>query len=235
MSDAALLAQRIVVALDAPTEEQNLALIAALEGRAVHYKVGMRAFYGGASRTLRAISSAGASLFLDLKLHDIPKTVESAARVLAVHQPALLTVHASGGPAMVRAALEGLADGGATATRVLGVTVLTSMNSGAVQALGWGDDVGAVVQRLAGLAIEGGAHGLVCSGRESAMIRTRWPDVLRVVPGIRPPGGAMDDQARVLTPGAALAAGADLLVIGRPLWQSSDPEAAWDKLVSGGA
>ena len=93
----------------------------------------------------------------------------------------------------------------------------------------------AVVERLAALAIEGGAHGLVCSGRESAVIRARWPDALRVVPGIRPNGVAVDDQARVLTPGAALAAGADLLVIGRPLWQSPDPQATWDHLVSGEA
>lgn len=226
------LAERIIVALDAPTAAQNLSVVRALSGRVRHFKVGLRTFYAGGAPVLEAVAAAGAQLFLDLKLHDIPATVRGAAEALAPYRPALLTVHASGGEAMVRAAVEGLAHGGAGSTCVLGVTVLTSMGEAQAQALGWSGGVEGTVDRLAATALAGGAGGLVCSGHEAGRLRAAHPGAVLVVPGIRPAAAPQDDQTRTMTPRAALAAGADWLVVGRPVWRAEDPVAAWEQLVS---
>jgi orotidine-5'-phosphate decarboxylase len=162
-------------------------------------------------------------VFLDLKLHDIPATVEGAARSAAATGAALLTVHASGGADMVAAAVRGAGPG----TRVLAVTVLTSLDAAALEAIGLAGPPDAAVVRLARLAVAAGAGGLVCSPHEVAQVRAAvGPGPLLVVPGVRPAGAAKGDQARVATPEDAVRAGADVIVIGRPLRDAPDPVAA---------
>ncbi|MGB7405522.1 MAG: orotidine-5'-phosphate decarboxylase [Pacificimonas sp.] len=163
-----------------------------------------------------------ARLFLDLKLHDIPNTVAKAARALANVDFDILTVHAGGGGAMMRAARDAVPEHAA----VVGVTVLTSLDDEDLLALGVPDNSDTQVARLAGLARESGLDGIVCSPKEVAARRTDWADGLFVVPGIRPAGSAEDDQKRTLTPRDALAAGAGVLVIGRPITQADDPAVA---------
>ncbi len=161
-------------------------------------------------------------MFLDLKLHDIPATVAGAARSLAPLQPHYLTVHAAGGPAMVAAAAEALPD-----TRIAAVTVLTSLGAGDLDRLGIAGPPGDAVRRLARLAVDAGARALVCSPQEVATVRAAvGPAVVLITPGVRPAGADRQDQARVATPEQALADGADLLVVGRPITGAADPAAA---------
>lgn len=219
----------ICVALDRASTEENLALIATLGQRVGWYKVGMRQFYAGGDTVIAAVRAAGARLFLDLKLHDIPATVGGAMASLAPYAPELMTVHASGGREMIAAAVAAAG----SQTRILAVTVLTSLSEADASALGWQGSPADVVARWARLATDAGAHGLVCSGHEAARLRaglgtTPW----LVTPGIRPPGGEAGDQKRVMTPQAALAAGANLLVVGRPIHGASDPVAAFEALAA---
>lgn len=225
-------ADRICVALDLEDAERNIALVERLAGRAVWFKVGLRQFYSeGAHDVLAAVRYAGARLFLDLKLHDIPKTVGDAAAALGSIGPELLTVHASGGPEMVRAAVDAL---GAD-TGVLAVTVLTSLDGADLSAL-WGvepDSVPAVVERLAASAVGAGAAGVVCSASEAAWLRSSLGErPLLVTPGIRTAGDGAGDQKRVVTPGRAVGEGASLLVVGRPIHGAADPSAAFDGIAS---
>lgn len=221
-------AEHIIVALDRATPAENLGLIDALDGRAVWFKVGMRLFYAGGDRVIDAVRASGAKLFLDLKLHDIPATVRGAAESLSRYEAELLTVHASGGAAMVEAACEGVG----RQTRVLAVTALTSLDDVAVGAIGWAGTAGAVTDRLASLALAAGAHGLVCSGHEASHLRASFgPSALLVTPGIRPEGAAAGDQKRVMTPEAAVEAGSNYLVIGRPIHGAADPAVAFDGIV----
>ncbi len=186
-------------------------------------KVGLEIFAAEGPNAVRAAAELGKPVFLDLKLHDIPNTVEGAARSAAATGAALLTVHASGGPDMVRAAVRGA--GGRL--RVLAVTVLTSLDAAALAKIGLEGPPEAAVVRLARLAIEAGAGGLVCSPQEVAAVRAAvGSGPLLVVPGVRPAGAALGDQARVATPEAAVAAGADVIVLGRPLRDAADPVAA---------
>jgi orotidine-5'-phosphate decarboxylase len=167
-------------------------------------------------------ASGGRAVFLDLKLHDIPNTVAGAARSVAALGPELLTVHASGGAAMVRAAVDALPEG-----RVLAVTVLTSLSEADLAAVGLAGPAPDAVRRLAALAVGAGAGGLVCSPQEVAEVRREvGPDVLLVTPGVRPAGGDAGDQSRIATPEQALADGADLLVVGRPVTAAPDMAAA---------
>jgi orotidine-5'-phosphate decarboxylase len=167
-------------------------------------------------------ASGGRDLFLDLKLHDIPTTVAGAARSVADLAPTYLTVHASGGAAMVRAAVDALPD-----TQVAGVTVLTSMSPGDLEAVGLAGPARDAVRRLALLAVGAGARALVCSPHEVAFVRAEVGDgITLITPGVRPAGGDPGDQARVATPEQALADGADLLVVGRPITGAADPGAA---------
>jgi len=161
-------------------------------------------------------------VFLDLKLHDIPATVAGAARAVARLRPDVLTVHAAGGADVIRAAVEA-----APATMVAAVTVLTSLGDDDLARTGMIGPVPDLARRLAVLSVEAGAQGLVCSPREVSAVRSEvGPDVTLITPGVRPAGSELNDQARVATPEEALLAGADLLVIGRPITRASDPGAA---------
>lgn len=186
-------------------------------------KVGLELFAAEGPPAVRAAAALGRPVFLDLKLHDIPNTVEGAARSAARSGASLLTVHAAGGAEMIRAAVRGA---GADVT-VLAVTVLTSLDAAALDAIGLAGPPGSAVVRLARLAVGAGAGGLVCSPHEVAAVRAAVGDApLLVVPGVRPAGSAKGDQARVATPAEAVRAGADVVVIGRPLREAPDPAAA---------
>jgi orotidine-5'-phosphate decarboxylase len=187
-------------------------------------KVGLELYLRhGAAAVFAVANAAGRPVFLDLKLHDIPATVAGAARSVAELEPAYVTVHASGGSAMVRAAVDALPQ----QTLVAGVTVLTSLDPAALAALGFTGSPLDVVRRLALLAVDAGARALVCSPQEVAVVRSEvGTDVVLVTPGVRPAGGSADDQARVATPLQALADGADLLVVGRPITGAADPAQA---------
>jgi orotidine-5'-phosphate decarboxylase len=186
-------------------------------------KVGLELFAAEGPSAVRAAAALGRPVFLDLKLHDIPNTVEGAARAAARTGASLLTVHAAGGAEMIRAAVRGAGPD----VKVLAVTVLTSLDAAALQAIGLAGPPEAAVVRLAKLAVTAGAGGLVCSPHEVAAVRAavgRAP--LLVVPGVRPAGAAKGDQARVATPAEAVTAGADVIVVGRPLRDAPDPAAA---------
>jgi len=214
-----------IVALDVPNADRAMALVGELGDACRYYKVGLELFTAEGPAVVRAVRDAGSDVFLDLKFHDIPNTVRGAARSAAALGARLLTVHASGGRAMLEAAVEGAGE----RCGVLAVTVLTSMDA-AGQAAAWGRaalDVRDEVLRLADLARAAGAHGVVCSGDEVAGVRERHGDALRVlVPGIRLAGSATHDQARVATPLAAAAAGASYLVLGRAVTAAADPREA---------
>jgi orotidine-5'-phosphate decarboxylase len=169
---------------------------------------------------------SGRAVFLDLKLHDIPNTVAGTVRALLLLRPALLTLHAGGGAAMIAAARAAV-DSARSATRLLGVTVLTSLDEAALHSIGVAASPLQQAVRLGRLAMEAGAHGLVCSAHEVAALRTSLgPEPVLVVPGIRPAGSAAGDQARTTTPRAAIDAGADYIVVGRPITAAADPAAA---------
>jgi orotidine-5'-phosphate decarboxylase len=214
----------IAVALDTTDLETAVAWATAAGPHVSTVKVGLELFLRhGHDAVLKCReASGGRDVFLDLKLHDIPNTVAGAARSVADLAPEYLTVHASGGPDMVRAAVDAL-----PTTRVVGVTVLTSLTAEQLAAVGFTGTPLDVVRRLAVLAVEGGARALVCSPLEVADVRREvGPDVRLITPGVRPAGGAIGDQARVATPQRALADGADLLVVGRPITGATDVAAA---------
>ena len=213
---------RAIVALDVPDLARAQALTAQLGAACDFVKVGLELFAAEGPAVVRAMRAERREVFLDLKLHDIPNTVRGAARSAAATGATLLTVHASGGRAMVEAAVEGAG----AKCRVLAVTVLTSLDGAALGAA-WGrpvGDVGAEVVRLAGIAAEAGAHGVVCSGAEAGVVKAAFGEELAILmPGIRRAGGASHDQARVVTPGAAVKAGASYIVLGRAVTEAKDP------------
>lgn len=190
-------------------------------------KLGKEFFTAHGPAEVRAILPVGTPLFLDLKFHDIPNTVAGAVRSAAAAMgPMMLTVHATGGPAMIRQAVEA-----AKAARqrpwILAVTALTSLDATDLQAIGVNEDVSSYVVRLARMAQANGADGVICAATEIEMLRKACgPDFKLVVPGIRPKGSAAGDQKRVMTPGDALKLGADHLVIGRPITEAASPEAS---------
>jgi orotidine-5'-phosphate decarboxylase len=213
----------IAVALDAPDLE-TAARWAALVGPHVStLKIGLELYLRYGPDAVASVRGAsGVEIFLDLKLHDIPATVAAAGRAVARLRPALLTVHAAAGPAAIRAAADAVPD-----ARIVAVTVLTSLDEPDLSRIGVAGPVSAAVRRLAVLAVEAGARGLVCSPQEVAAVRAEvGDDVLLITPGVRPAGAAVNDQVRVATPEQALRAGADLLVIGRPITGAADPGAA---------
>jgi orotidine-5'-phosphate decarboxylase len=218
---------RLLLALDVPSAADALALVDQFAGRCDFYKVGLELFTGAGPALVDALRARGVDVFLDLKLHDIPNTVRSAARRAAALDVRLLTVHASGGEAMLAAAV----DGAGTSCGVMGVTVLTSLTP-AELAQSWGRgpwiDIRAEVLRLAEMADGVGTHGVVCSGEELGAVARSFPRLAPLVPGIRPTGAATNDQARVVTPEAAAELGARYLIIGRAVTAASDPLAAWD-------
>lgn len=226
-----------IVALDVPDLQQARALVGQLGESCGFYKVGLELFAAEGPAVVAWLRDIGKEVFVDLKLHDIPNTVRRAARAVARQGASLLTVHASAGVEMVRAAVDGANEGGGEPGRcgILGVTVLTSMDaSGLGQA--WGRS-GIVVEdevlRLAGVAREGSAVGVVCSGHEAAAVRSAFGESLGLlVPGIRLTGGDSHDQRRVMTPTAAAAAGARWLVLGRAVTSAPDPKIAMNAVRS---
>jgi len=213
----------IAVALDAP----NLDTAARWAGLVTPYvstvKIGLELYLRYGPEAVASIRGASnVAVFLDLKLNDIPATVAGAARSVARLRPDLLTVHAAGGIAAMRAAVQAAPD-----TAVVAVTVLTSLGNADLDRIGLAGPVADAARRLAVLAVEAGARGLVCSPREVAAVRGEvGPGITLITPGVRPAGYDADDQARVATPQEALRAGADLLVIGRPITGAADPGAA---------
>jgi orotidine-5'-phosphate decarboxylase len=221
---------RICAALDFPSWEKAEPFARTVAPAVGMLKVGLELFAAEGPAAVRAAAALGRPVFLDLKLHDIPNTVEGAARTAAASGAALLTVHASGGAEMVRAAVRGA--GGKV--RVLAVTVLTSLDAEALGAIGLAGPPESAVVRLARLAAGAGAGGLVCSPHEVRAVRAAvGPGPLLVVPGVRPPGAAKGDQARVATPAEAVAAGADVIVLGRPLRDAPDPAKAAREIAAG--
>ncbi|HEU4631113.1 MAG TPA: orotidine-5'-phosphate decarboxylase [Gemmatimonadaceae bacterium] len=215
-----------IVALDVPDRIGAERLVAALGESCRFYKVGSQLFTAEGPAVVRWLRDRGCDVFLDLKFHDIPATMRGAAASAAALGVRLLTVHASAGVEGVRAAVDGAGEG----CGVLAVTVLTSFTSQEIAAV-WGRPpaagLDADVARLAGIALEAGAHGIVCSGHELESVRGQFGDRLApLVPGIRLAGGAAHDQARVMTPAAAAAAGARYLVLGRAVTAATDPAAA---------
>ena len=227
--------ERIIAALDVPDLQAAAALAEKLAGHVGLFKIGLELFVAHGKAALDAVAPFGLPVFLDLKLHDIPQTVESAARGAGALGVAMVTVHASGGAAMVTAARRGLHQGAAKAgkplPRLLAVTVLTSLGDEELAAIGLQGPASEAVLRLGRLAIDAGADGLVCSPAEVARLRQALGShPLLVVPGIRPPGSQAGDQRRTGTPREAIVDGATYLVIGRPLKDSPDPAAAADAI-----
>ena len=214
---------RICAALDVKDPAAAERLASRLAGHVGLFKVGLELFLAHGRASVDAIRKFGLPIFLDLKLHDIPQTVERAARGVAELGVDYLTVHASGGSEMIRAARRAL-----PRTKLLAVTALTSLGPDDLDAVGLARDA---VPRLARLAVAAGADGVVCAPQEvSALRASLGPELLLVVPGIRPAGAAPDDQRRTATPAEAIRAGASILVIGRPLRDASDPAAAADAI-----
>ena len=212
----------IFVALDTPELGRALQIAEAVRGHAGGLKLGLEFFAAQGPGGVGRVAALGLPLFLDLKLHDIPNTVGKAVKALAPLQPAILTVHAAGGHAMLAAAKTAAP----STTKVVGVTVLTSLDEGDLAAAGIQGSAADQVTRLARLARDSGIDGIVCSGAEVAAARSLWPDGFFVVPGVRPAGADAADQKRVVTPRQAIDDGASVLVIGRPITGAADPAAA---------
>ncbi|HEY0310861.1 MAG TPA: orotidine-5'-phosphate decarboxylase [Allosphingosinicella sp.] len=212
----------IFVAIDTPDLERAKTIATKVRRHVGGLKLGLEFFCANGRHGVHEMADLGLPLFLDLKLHDIPNTVGKAVQALRPLEPAILTVHAAGGRAMMEDAKAAAPAG----TKVIAVTVLTSLDADDLNAIGVAADPHAQVERLAALARDAGLDGLVCSGNEVAAARRLWHDGFFVVPGVRPAGGASADQKRVMTPRAALDAGASILVVGRPITQAADPDEA---------
>ncbi|PCI64371.1 MAG: orotidine-5'-phosphate decarboxylase [Kordiimonadales bacterium] len=222
---------RIFCALDTTDTDKAVALAKQLQGVVGGVKLGLEFFCANGADGFKAVAATGMPIFLDLKFHDIPNTVAGAIRAVAPLAPKILTVHTQGGPEMMRRAAETAAEEaekhGVARPWVTGVTILTSMDDADLAAIGVKDTVADQVARLAALASENGLDGMVCSPKEIALARTATHTGFKlVVPGIRPVGSATGDQKRVMTPSDAVTAGADVLVIGRPITQADDPRAS---------
>jgi orotidine-5'-phosphate decarboxylase len=226
---------RLAVALDLPNEHEALEFVERLSNTCRWFKVGMELYYAAGNSIVKKLRDRGFNIFLDLKLHDIPNTVAGAVRSATQAGASLLTIHASGGRAMMTAAAEAASTPGSP--RLLAVTVLTSMDASELAGIGITASPADQVLRLAKLAQASGIDGMVCSPEEVAMLRKQTgPDTLLVIPGIRPAGTAGqggpgkgvlgDDQKRIATPAQAIAAGASMLVVGRPITRAADPAAA---------
>lgn len=222
-------AAKLIVALDLASGEAALQMADQLQGHAACFKVGLELFSAEGPSLVRELVRQGKRVFLDLKLHDIPNTVRGAAREAARLGVSMFTVHAAGGRGMMTAAAEGAREGAGDAQPplVLGVTVLTSLTNADLTEIGWKESSLATATRLARLAQASGLGGVIASPQEAAFIRqSLGADFAIVTPGIRPTATARHDQARSATPQAAIRAGADFLVVGRPITQAADPAAA---------
>jgi orotidine-5'-phosphate decarboxylase len=225
-------ADRICIALDFPTRREALAMASRLAGRVGWMKVGLEAFVAEGPGLVSEVAQASdARVFLDLKFHDIPATVAAAVASAGRSGASMVNVHASGGRAMLEAARDAARRAGIS--KLIAVTVLTSIDAKTLADLPMAGQPEAIARRLSILAKECGLDGVVCSAQDVAGIRAACgPEFLTVVPGIRPAGADLGDQKRVATPGKAVAAGADLLVIGRPVTAAPDPDAALASIVA---
>ncbi len=221
----------VIVALDYPSAEEALSMVERLGPSATFYKVGLELYSRSGPGVVESLTAMGKRVFLDLKLHDIPNTVAGAMRSAADLGVDLITVHTAGGSAMLEAA----AGASGSHTRVLGLTVLTSLTPAELEVV-WGREIRSIQQevgRLTDLAVECGLDGVVASALEATWIRNRVDrDFLVVTPGIRPSGTDPGDQRRVATPADAVAAGSDYLVVGRTITQAADPHAALEGLLA---
>lgn len=216
--------KKIIVALDVDETDAALRLMEQLQGAATWMKIGLQLYTREGPQVVRLALERGFRVFLDLKFHDIPNTVHGAVGSAASLGVSLTTIHLSGGPAMIAAAAEAARG---TQLGVLGVTVLTSMDAAQLRAVGVETQPADQVLRLARAADAAGLHGVVASPLEASTIRSALPKLQIVTPGIRPRGAASGDQRRIAGPADALAAGADLLVVGRPITAAPDPQAAF--------
>jgi orotidine-5'-phosphate decarboxylase len=223
--------QRLIVALDVPTADAALALASRLENQCQWFKVGLELYIAAGPAVVETLVRRGHSIFLDLKLHDIPNTVAGAVRSAASLGAGLLTIHAAGGPAMMAAAQDAVS-GLTNPPELLAVTVLTSMDEGQLKAIGVEQTPAERVVLLAKAGMAAGIRGFVCSPREVAALRAlTGPEGVLVTPGIRPVGADKGDQQRIATPSFALGQGASYLVVGRPITQAPDPALAADAVL----
>lgn len=216
------MSNRLWVALDTPDFDRAKAIAHNVRRHVGGIKLGLEFFMANGRQGVRDMGDVGLPIFLDLKLHDIPNTVAKAVMALRALEPAILTVHAAGGRAMLEDAKAAAPAG----TKVIAVTTLTSLDASDLAANGIGDTPHEQVLRLTELAMSAGIDGVVCSGAEVASVKKLWPKGFFVVPGVRPANGNHADQKRVTTPRAALDAGASILIVGRPITQADDPDHA---------
>jgi orotidine-5'-phosphate decarboxylase len=222
--------ERLIVALDFPSAADALRLADSLAGVCTWVKVGLELFIAAGPAVVTDLKKRGFSVFLDLKLHDIPNTVAGAVRSASATGADMLTVHASGGPAMLTAAVEA-ARSTAHPVELLAVTVPTSMDSEQLDAIGIAEEPIDQVARLARLAVDSGLRGIVCSPHEATKLRHIFGDtIILITPGIRPAGADVHDQKRIATPAKAIEDGATYLVVGRPITQAPDPRAATEAI-----
>lgn len=216
------MSSRIYVALDTPELEKAKALAQKVRHHVGGIKLGLEFFMANGRHGVHEMAEIGLPIFLDLKFHDIPNTVAKAIQALRPLNPAILTVHAAGGRAMLEDAKAAAPEG----TKVVAVTMLTSLDGSDMTSIGLKPDPHEQVMRLAELAKSAGVDGIVCSGEEVKAVHAAWKDGFFVVPGVRPADAHVGDQKRVVTPRSAVDAGASILVIGRPITQAEDPDAA---------
>jgi orotidine-5'-phosphate decarboxylase len=223
--------KRLIVALDSPDAASALALVGQLEKSCQWFKVGLELFIAAGPAVVEPLVARGHSVFLDLKLYDIPNTVAGAVRSATSLGVKMLTLHAAGGPVMLAAARAAL-DGIENPPELLAVTVLTSMDEAQVKAVGVDRSPAEQVELLARMGLAAGVRGFVCSPQEVAALRAlTGPEGVLVIPGIRPAGAAIGDQKRIATPAEALRLGASYLVVGRPITQAADPAEAAEAIL----
>ena len=227
--------KKVIIALDVENKEQALALVRELKDARI-FKVGLELFTAEGPPLVKALGELGKSVFLDLKLHDIPNTVAEAVRIGVRLGAAMMTIHTSGGEDMMRKAAEAAsAESEKTKTArplLLGVTILTSLKSADLQAIGMAPDIPGQVLRLAGLAKKSGMDGIVCSAQEIEIVRRELgAGFVIVTPGIRPAWAAAQDQKRIMTPWQAIQKGSDYLVVGRPVTQATSPQEAFLRII----
>lgn len=221
---------RLIVALDVSSAAEARQIVQSIGEAANTYKIGKQLFTAEGPQIVRDLVASGRKVFLDLKFHDIPNTVAAAVREAAKLNVSMLTVHASGGSKMLKAAAEAAAQSPAK-PMVLAVTVLTSLSDADLSEIGFGGNVITQVITLGSLALNAGCGGLVASAKEAGELRRELgPDFAIVTPGVRPAGTSVDDQARVLTPKEAIAAGATYLVVGRPILEAANPSIAAEQI-----
>ena len=222
---------RLIVALDVPDRAAAIQAVDRLSGHVGYFKVGLEIFTREGPRLVEEIRGRGEKVFLDLKLHDIPNTVAGAVRSACKLGVQMLTLHASGGPKMLAAAGQE-ARSSSSPPLLLAVTALTSLSEAEINGLGVPGSVEQWVERLAAAARDSGIPGIVASSQELSILRSKFGNALQyVIPGIRPAGAALQDQSRAATPGEAVRAGADYIVVGRPILKASDPAKAADQIV----